>query len=359
MFSELAGKLQEVITSGLYGGGESNELIALVRDYPASFDEVWERATLERQQRWGSKLFLMPPLYISNGAPERKGCQDHCQYCPWRNGNVPEDQLLRLTVQEAGAEAAHVLGRGYRDIELVSATDPLLFSGKAVAEYVASVRAAGAQWVGLNTFPLSSRSYGELVENAGAEKLYSIVWQETYDPTLYRQYHQAGPKADMAYRLNAHDRACGAGIGTVGLAFLGGLADWKVECLMALAHGQYLNEAYGANIIFGMPRWKGGEGTVVEAKPYSDREYRFVGALYSLFLPGALVWFSTREAYGFSVECAAGGGCLFTLDCSTEVGGYTRKGTTAPQFPVHTMDIEQGLPWLVEHGFQPELSLPW
>jgi hypothetical protein len=107
-----------------------------------------------------------------------------------------------------------------------------------------------------------------------------------------------------------------------------------------------------------MPRWKAGNDVSILKYAYTDDAYIFVGALLSLLFPDSLVWFSTREDFGLSIRSAQGGGCIFTLDCSTSVGGYTRDDEVS-QFPVYTMDIKKGIPWLKESGFDPKIHLPW
>lgn len=320
--------------------------------------KVVAEATRRRNQAWQEKLFLMPPLYISDGDPKREGCLDYCVYCPWRHGNVPADKLTRMNPDEVRREATHLLQLGYGDIELVAATDSELLKGQNAARMVAATREAGAQNVGINFFPLRRVDDYRALTDAGCT--FAIVWQETYLADTYKKMHPRGPKANMQYRLEAHDRALQGGIKTAGVAFLGGLADWRFDALATLDHALYLRKEYGANIIFGMPRWKDGAGIPMHTAPafYGDKEYEFVGALYSLAIPEALPWFSTREHFDLSARCAKGGGCVFTLDCSTEVGGYTKQGGFA-QFPVYSRSFGQGVEWLKNLGYDPQIHLPW
>ncbi len=342
--------------------GEPDLLLRQVAALVAAFSNpmlryrIIEEAVARRTKKWGGRLFLMPPLYISGGDPKRGGCLDHCVYCPWRNRNVPTEQVRRLTVEETRAEAQHLLSLGYGDIELVAATDSELLKAERAAQFVQAVNDAGTKNVGINFFPLQEAKDYRQLEAAGCT--FAIVWQETYLPEVYREKHPCGPKSNFEYRLDAHDRALQGGIKTVGLAFLGGLADWRFEALATIEHAQYLSNEYGANVIFGMPRWKPGPNTQINAVPYVDDEYELVGALYFLALPGSLVWFSTREHFDRSAHCARGGGCLFTLDCSTAVGGYTSIGGQ-PQFPVYTLSFKEGVPWLEGLGFKPQFHLPW
>lgn len=164
-----------------------------------------QEAVARRTQRWGGKLFLMPPLYISGGDPHHGGCLDYCVYCPWQNENVPARQIRRLTTDEVVEQICYLIGIGYGDIELVAATDPELLKAEKAAKFVRVARAAGAQDIDINFFPLwLTEDYRQLTA-AGCS--FAIVWQEIYLPDVYRQMHPRGLKANMQYRLNAHNRA--------------------------------------------------------------------------------------------------------------------------------------------------------
>ncbi|KKR22049.1 MAG: hypothetical protein UT48_C0001G0062 [Parcubacteria group bacterium GW2011_GWE2_39_37] len=366
-FSSL--KIEDLLSTNIADNSEVSEILSgnslslldvakLITAYhnPFARKSVIEKAVKVRSSIWHNSLFIMPPLYISNGDKKRGGCLDHCLYCPWHNGNVPQEQIIRLSAGAVRDEVKLLLDMGYGDIELVSATDPVLFSGMRAVNYVAAAKNAGAKNVGINFFPFKSAAdYSEL---ASAGCTFSIVWQETYLANIYRKMHPCGPKLNMGYRLDAHDRALRGGIKTVGVAFLGGLADWRYETLATIAHARYLRKEYGANIIFGMPRWKNGVGVNITSCTYDDQMYEFVGALYSLAVPQSLPWFSTRENFNLSDRSARGGGCIFTLDCSTEVGGYSHKNG-APQFPVFSTSFKQGAELLKKSGFKINIHLPF
>jgi len=319
--------------------------------------DIIDETIHRRQETWNGELYLMSPFYVSNGDPEAKGCQDYCVYCPWRHGNVPANKLIRLTPTEIKNGVHHLLKLGYGDVELVMATDPKFRDADSAAHIVRAAKEAGAKNIGINFFPFESPEDYEKLAKAGCT--FSIVWQETYIPYLYKTIHPRGPKAIMERRLNAHDCALQGGIKTVGVGFLGGLADWRFEALVAIDHASYLREEYNANIIFGMPRWKaGGDVPLAFAPaPYGDTEYEFVGMLYSLAMPEALPWFSTREDFDLSAHAARGGGCMFTLDCSTAVNYDDKDG--ASQFPVNSYPFKCGMKQLKQLGFNPQVHLPW
>lgn len=126
---------------------------------------VIEMAKKVRSSIWHNSLFIIPPLYISNGDKKSGGCLDHCLYCPWHNGNVPNEKITRLSASEVSDEVKLLLSMGYGDVELVSATDPFLLDSKKAAIYVAAAKNAGAKNVGINFFPLkSANDYSELAK---------------------------------------------------------------------------------------------------------------------------------------------------------------------------------------------------
>ena len=360
MFSE---KCEQILT-GVRKGLQSkpsldwSNPVTLVANYadPEIRAEVIEKATQTRRQNWQEQLFLMPPFYISND------CMDRCLYCPFGKDLPPSELLSSLDPKQVKTGIEDLLKQGYQDVELVSATTKRLLDGDQAAEYISATKEAGASHIGVNFMPGPTEEYYRRIADAGCD--FVIVWQETYNPDVYLRMHPKGsPKHSLKYRLDAHDRAALGGIKTFGGAFLGRLpgTDWREESLMTLSHMQYLIETYGnqVDIIFGMPRWIRTPNIPLQANPsdYTDQAYEFVGALYSLFMPRGLVWFSTREEFKLSAQAAKGGGCLFTLDCSTEVDGYRKSGYA--QFPVHSMNIEQGIPWLQTQGYDPRTSLPW
>jgi len=89
----------------------------------------------------------------------------------------------------------------------------------------------------------------------------------------------------------------------------------------------------------------------------TDDNWKFVASIYKLVLPNTLPWFSTRENFELSKKVIQGGGALFTLDCSTAVGGYTLSDKFS-QFPVYSKGLSKGIKWLKSLGYNPEIHLP-
>jgi len=126
--------------------------------------------------------------------------------------------------------------------------------------------------------------------------------------------------------MDAYERMLLAGVPHVGIGVLSGLADWKRDWAMLMMHEEYLQLSYprGATIL-GLPRLKRAPGAVFQESPFTPtrREFLVTVALHNIFSPASAAFVSTREDWDLCVELARGGGCLFTLNCSTTPGGYS------------------------------------
>lgn len=266
-----------------------------------------------------------------------------------------------LTIKEFEGEVDFLIKEGYRIIELVGASDPLL-KGKDIAGFIKitkdKLKKVGGGEVGLNFESANFEDY-KLFKEAGLD--FMVLWQETYHKNTYEKLHPSKTKKTVIdYRLDALDRAIKAGIKKVSLAFLGRLYEYKYELLFLFLHAEYLKKAYDINpFIIGTPRWIYSKGQCFEKAPsqYTDDQWKLVASIIKLIFPSSFPWFSTREKFKLSKTVLSGGGALFTLDCSTSVGGYASKKTFS-QFPVYSMNLRQGKRWLSDSGYNPELRLP-
>jgi len=106
--------------------------------------------------------------------------------------------------------------------------------------------------VTVESFAMTAGEYSELAR-AGCTA--SRFTQETYDKVLYRQLHRWGPKRDFQFRLEAPDRALAAGMRTVGLGALLGLADPVSEALELYRHAEHLRKKHWqAGVSISFPR---------------------------------------------------------------------------------------------------------
>lgn len=342
-------QVEEILAKGRLGL-EDVHLLTRTHGNPELRDLVIQTAARKREELWGNRLFLVPPLYVTDR------CVNDCRYCPWKRSNkVPR---RALNAEQLEAEADFLINRGYRTIELVGASDPS-FTPERIARSISitkrQLEEVGGGEVGLNFESAEEEDYMLFVK-AGLH--FMVLWQETYHPETYRKLHPADTrKADMDYRLDAYERAIKGGLKRVSLAFLGRLYDWRYEVLALFSHGRYLEETYGTTpFVIGTPRWQYATG-FESAYPYPDDAWLLAAAIYKLAFPKTLPWFSTRERFELSKEAAKGGGALFTLDCSTAVGGYTLR-KDFPQFPVYSQGLAEGMRGLKSLGYRPEVRLP-
>ena len=287
-----------------------------------------DRAILARSAEaktalYGGKLFIIVPIYVTSI------CQEQCVYCNFRGGNKGiEVQRRRLSDDDLESEAMYLVEeKGQRVLELVYASDPKM-QVDAMCRHVELLRRVlerhGGGLVGISAEALEEREYRRLM-NAGL--CWSVLWQETYDRDRYAEVHPGRTKkSNFEYRLNAYERMLAAGVEHVGIGVLTGLSEWKRDWAMLMLHEQYLHESCGRGAtILGTPRWKLAPGALMKEAPYTVARQKFLAtlALHNIFSPTTAAFVSTREEWDLCVEMARGGGCLFTLNCSTTPGGYS------------------------------------
>ncbi len=269
------------------------------------------------------RVFVIVPMYVTSI------CEEQCLYCNFRGGNKGiEVQRRRLTDDELEQEARYLVEqKGMRVLELVYSSDPQM-RVDAMCRHVELLRHVlerhGGGLVGISAEALEVSEYRRLIE---AGLCWSVLWQETYDKAQYAKLHPGRTKkAHFEYRLDAYERMLAGGVEHVGIGVLSGLSDWKVDWATLMMHEQYLQEHYGRGAtILGTPRLKLAPGALLKEASYTMTRQEFLAtvALHNLFAPSTAAFVSTREDWEVCVELARGGGCLFTLNCSTTPGGYS------------------------------------
>ena len=272
---------------------------------------------------YGGRVFVIVPIYMTSI------CEEQCLYCNYRGGNKGIGvERRRLTDDELEQEAIYLIEeKGLRVLELVYATDPRM-RVDAMCRHVELLRRVlerhGGGLVGLSAEALEESDYRRLID---AGLCWSVLWQETYDKARYAVLHPGRTKkANFEYRLDAYERMLAAGVEHVGVGVLSGLSDWRRDWAMLMLHEEYLQQHYGGGAtILGTPRLKLAPGALLQESPYTLTRQDFLAtiALHNMFAPATAAFVSTREDWDLCVELARGGGCLFTLNCSTTPGGYS------------------------------------
>lgn len=311
------------------------------------------QARLRKIEQFGGAVFPVSPLYVTSV------CKERCTYCNYRAGSTdPDLKRVRLSGADLEREVRFLVEeRGLRAVELVYASDPLITADDICrhVELTARILArCGRPVVGLSAEPVTAADYRRL-RDAGLT--FSVVWMETYDPERYRELHPGRQtKADFFWRLESYERMLEAGLEGVGYGVLSGLAGWRRDWSMLAAHQRWLRRRCGRGPnILGIPRLRPAPGAPYDPGAFlpSDAVFRSLVAWHNALFPDVMPFVSTREPFETCLQLAAGGGCLFTLNCSTVPGGYTLDHRGA-QFRTGDYDAPVFTPRLRAAGLEPD-----
>lgn len=315
----------------------------------SDFDcKIQKAAECVKENIYRRQLYTVVPLYVTSI------CTERCLYCNFRADNHGVAlQRIRLSPEQLEAEVHYLVGqKGLRVIELVYATDPLTRISRMcrdVERVSKLLDQYGGGTVGINAEALEESEYRQLV---GAGLNFAVIWQETYDQRRYSDLHPGTTKKTcFDYRIEAIERMLAAGVNAIGMGVLSGLSAWREDWAMLIEHESYLRVCYGITpSILGIPRLKPAAGANIQSTQTTptDQEFRMLVALHNLYSPSTLPFINTRENWDTCLGIAAGGGALFTLNCSTIPGGYAH-GTHGYQFPTASYDAPIFAP-LLEHS---------
>ncbi|MBQ7456409.1 MAG: 2-iminoacetate synthase ThiH [Desulfovibrio sp.] len=259
---------------------------------------------------FGRAVNLFTPLYISNI------CTNQCRYCGFNAKN--HLTRIHLSVDEAFQEAKALHDVGHRHILLLTGDAPKLSSPSYMADVVRAIKPFFAS-IGIEVYSLTEQDYAMLVQ-AGVDNM--TMFQETYDPTLYEWLHPVGPKHDYHYRLNAPERAAKAGMRSLGVGALLGLAPYEQDTFATGLHAWWLSRSYpGVDIGISIPRICPHEGEFTVNNAVDDRHFvQYVMAL-RCFLPRSPITCSTRESAFMRDHLIPLGVTRVSAGVSTAVGG--------------------------------------
>ena len=278
-------------------------------------EALCRRSQVITRQRFGRVIRLFAPLYLSNE------CINNCKYCGFSRDNP----ILRVTlsVDEVVREARALQEQGFRNLLLVAGEHPRFVSNGYLGDCIRALRAE-VPGISLEVGPMETGEYRELVQ-AGAEGL--VVYQETYDRSVYAEMHTAGPKRNFDWRLETPERAYAAGFRRIGIGALLGLTNWRFEALAVAAHAQYLlRNCWKAQLTLSLPRLRPCAGEFEPLTKMTDRELVQLVCAFRLFLPDVGLVLSTREPAHLRNGLIPLGITLISAGSHTEPGGYTGAG---------------------------------
>jgi 2-iminoacetate synthase len=328
---------------GHYG---MEKLLALVSPAAESYLEpmagIAQALTL---QRFGRTIKLYAPLYLSNF------CVNRCQYCGFNAEN--RFARIRLTLDEAAAEADILASEGFRDLLLVSSEDKSFINVQYLADLASRLRTKFS-FISIEIYQMSADQYRQLFQ-AGIEGV--TLYQETYDRDAYARFHGSGPKADYDTRLRAPDDMAVANMREIGLGVLLGLADWRIETLAMAEHAWHLVKSYWqSHVSFSFPRLRPAVGVPAETFPHllTDRNLvQMILALRLCFADAGIV-LSTREPGHLRDRLVRLGVMRISAGSRTNPGGYGEHRDSTGQFEVSDpRSPDEVAAMIARQGFEP------
>jgi len=322
----------------------AQELQTLLSPEASEFLEpMAKRAEQLTRRHFGRTISLYVPLYLANY------CVGGCVYCGFASDR--DQPRRRLEKKDLAAEIQALKARGFEDVLLLTG-DRTPEAGFRYLRDSVAIAARHFHNVTVESFAMTTEEYAELAD-AGCTGI--TLYQETYDPVLYRQLHRWGPKRDFQFRLEAPDRALAAGLRTVGIGALLGLADPVSEALELYRHAEHLRKKYWqAGIVISFPRICSQLGGY---RPRHEVSEAFLAQLIFAFricLPDVPLALSTREAPAFRDGMAGVGISRMSVASRTTVGGYRRRPDTGGQFEVNdTRDVKTFCRALRKKGLEP------
>lgn len=337
-------KLDDVLRSINEVNPSYEDLLNLLS--PKAEEALEEMAVKARElslKHFGRTVLLYTPIYIANH------CVNKCAYC----GYNLENSICRkkLTMEEIKMESEAVSKQGFKHIILLTGESPvhsptsyIVDAIKTMKEYFPSIT--------LEVQPLSEEDYKKAVQ-AGADGL--TVYQETYDEKVYDKVHLAGPKKNYKFRLDALERGAKAGMRSLSIGALLGLADFRKDAFFTALHGEYLRKKYPhIDVVYSVPRIRPCAGGLRELNTVDDKRTVQIMLAYKIFAQQSGINISTREDHEMRRHLIPLGITKISAGVSTEVGGHALNSKGTSQFIINDEGtVEEVKNMIIQAGFQP------
>ena len=289
-------------------------------DYLEPMAERSHRITL---QRFGNNIQMYVPLYISNE------CTNGCVYCGF-NANNPVTRKT-LTLEEVEQEAMALHRQEFRHVLVLTGEAPNAVRNEELAAAIRKIRPLFSS-ISIEVYPMDVAGYREMVE-AGVDGL--TIYQETYDPDLYKELHLFGKKRDFEWRLGTPERGGEAGIRRIGIGALLGLGNFYLETFFTGLHALFLAHRYWrSQVSVSFPRIRPAEGGFAPRYTVTDRQMVQGICAMRLLLPDCGLTLSTRESARFRDNLIPLGVTQMSAGSSTAPGGYSHKDEGTGQFNI-------------------------
>ncbi len=322
---------------------------------PELIEQIKEGALRLKEKVYGNRIVLFAPLYIGNK------CVNNCIYCGFRTDNK---EAIRKTLSpaEITGEVHALEDNGQKRLILVFGEHPE-YSADFIAQTVKIVYATKKnrgeiRRVNINAAPLDIEGFKK-VKQAGIGTYQ--IFQETYHPEAYMQYHLAGNKRDYVNRLISLDKAQEAGIDDVGIGALFGLYDWRFEVLGLVRHANHLEACYnvGPHTI-SFPRIKDASSLNIPVKyQVNDKDFGRLVAILRLAVPYTGMILTARELPVVRKEVMKYGVSQIDGGTKLELGAYSKnlneqQNLNREQFFINdSRSLDEIIEELLDDGFIP------
>lgn len=305
-------------------------------------EEMAQKAHRLTLQHFGRTMLLFTPIYVANH------CVNQCLYCGFNAKN--KLHRTQLTLEEVAAEARIIAATGLKHILLLTGEShhhtPVSYIRDCIEvlkDYFTSIS--------IEIYPLNESDYCELTI-AGVDGL--TIYQETYNRDTYLYLHPAGPKRDYQFRLDTPERGCRAGMRSVNIGALLGLADWRREAFIAGLHADYLQREYpDVEISISPPRMRPHLGGFQPAVDVTDKNLVQYVTAFRLFMPRSGITLSTRETTELRNNMIRLGVTKMSGGVCTAVGGHSQNDETGQFEIADERSVEEMAKTLYECGYQP------
>ncbi len=322
---------------------EKDFLILLSSAAEPFLEQMAQKAHEITIRQFGKTILLYTPMYLSNF------CTNQCSYCGFSTGN--RIARKQLTLEEVEKEARAIADTGLKHILILTGDA----RNMASIEYLKSCIHILSRYftsISIEIYALEAQEYRELI-HAGVDAL--TLYQETYNPELYRELHGKGPKSDYRFRLEAPERACREKIRAVNIGALLGLDAWQTEAFMTGIHAAYLQDRFPeVEVSISLPRMRPHAGEFQPRFIVKDRNLIQILLAFRLFMPRAGITISTRESEAFRNNILRLGVTKMSAGSTTRVGGHTNSEDNTGQFEIcDHRTVSEIKSFIQSHGYQP------
>lgn len=322
---------------------------------PELVEEILQGARTLKEKVYGNRIVLFAPLYIGNK------CTNNCTYCGFRTSNK---DAVRMTLadEELVKEVEALEDNGQKRLILVYG-EHKDYSPEFIADNVRLVYGVKKgngeiRRVNINAAPLDIEGF-RIVKESGIGTYQ--VFQETYHPEVYTNYHLSGKKKDFNWRLTSLDRAQEAGLDDVGIGALFGLYDWRYEVLALVRHTNHLEACYnvGPHTI-SFPRIKDASSVNTPAEyMVSDDDFVKLVAILRLAVPYTGMILTARESIAVRRQVIQFGVSQIDGGTKLELGSYSQtkneeQNLNREQFMINdNRSLSEIIEELVENDYLP------